>query len=118
MTEGSIVAWSQILLWVVIGALVLGVCTVGYLKAWPVLRGMWFEGVRSGNEYLTTQESMLYTMMEDYQDLEVQKATIQDPQLISAIEGQQQAIVDRMERAVGTMSGHVPPAISQFLATH
>lgn len=108
----------QILLWVLVGSLVFGGCSLGYLKVWPIVRGMWFEGFRSGNEYINTQETMLYTMMQDYEDLEVQKATASDPDVIMAIEGQQLAILNRMERGVGTIEGHVPADITRFLAQH
>jgi hypothetical protein len=117
-TKESARLWVQIILWVVIGSIVFGGCHLVALKAWPIYRGLWFEGMRSGNEYISTQESMLYTMMQDYEDLEVQKATASDPDVITAIEGQQLAILDRMKRGVGTIEGHVPSDIARFLAQH
>jgi hypothetical protein len=109
---------AKMVLLIAVVSIVLSGCVVGYLKVWPVLRGMWFEGYRAGNEYISTQESMLYMMMADYEDLEVQKASASDPAIVAAIEGQQAAIIDRMERGVGTIEGHVPTDIARFLAQH
>jgi hypothetical protein len=117
-TKESARIWFQIVIWVIIGSIVFGGCSLAYLKVWPIYRGLWFEGMRSGNEYINTQETMLYTMMQDYEDLEVQKATASDPNVITAIEGQQLAILDRMQRGVGTIEGHVPADIARFLAQH
>ena len=111
--------YGLIVRWVIGLALLFGLFTVGYLKAWPTLRGMWFEGMRSGNEYISTQESLLFAMMEDYQDLETQIALNQDrPDVVLALQSQQAAILDRMKRSAATIEGHVPSSVSQFLATH
>ncbi len=118
-TKTSARTFAQVVIWAALLGMLLLCVSVAYLKVWPTLRGMWFEGMRSGNEYITTQETMLFTMYADYQDLEAQIALSQDkPAVVAALEAQQEAILERMIRSAASIEGHVPPEIARFLAAH
>lgn len=109
--------------WAIFLFLLIVALTAVYLWLWPGLRDMWYQGFRSSNEYITTKQNLLFNLMEKHEELEAEIAVYQtNPEntaVVAAMRGQQEALVDRMEREAALLKpDQVPAEIVLFLSNH
>ncbi len=107
--------------YILIGALVLGTCAVGYcVQPWFTQKNT--ENTRQSDEYITSKQTALRELYNNYNVLELRRLDLsKDPsnqEVVQGIIAQQHAIIRQMHGLADSIPSHVPDDIIIFLSTH
>lgn len=113
----TVTGWT-IFVFVLIGAMVFG----GLLLT-PTFHNLWIKQFRSSNEYVTTKQTLLFRLVNEYEKLEAQITELQttegNDQFITAKRGQQKALLDRINNESSLLQAdQVPYEVKRFLSSH
>lgn len=113
----ALIVWG-----IVIIALIL-IGTIAYTAILPALYQFRTEAVQHSQGYIESKQQLLYSLMEDYEDLatDIVKLgdTPQDQTLKTQMESQQAAILERIETEAKMLgSPNVPADVVEFIHSH
>jgi len=96
---------------------------LGSLALNPTFHNLWIKGFRSSNEYVTTKQTLLFNLVDEYNKLEADIQELQTVEnsdnIISAKRGQQIALYNRIKNESRLLNpDQVPYEINQFLNSH
>lgn len=119
----NVVALFGVSFWVVFIVVLLLITTLGSLALVPTFHNLWIKGFRSSNEYVTTKQTLLYNLVDEYNELEVEIQELQNVEnsgnIISAKKGQQEALYNRIKNESRLLQeDQVPYEIKRFLSSH
>lgn len=113
----TVTGWT-VFIFVLFGGLIFG----GLLLT-PTFHNLWIKQFRSSNEYVTTKQTLLFRLVNEYEKLEAQitelETTTGNEKYISAKRGQQQVLLDRINNEASLLqTDQVPHKVKQFLSSH
>lgn len=107
--------------WIAVVVAFMAICSAAYLIAMPTFRNWWIKSFRSSNQYVTTKQTLLFTLYDEYERVETEIAELSTDEsnstLIEALRGQQKSILLRMRQEASLLQpDQVPYTIKTFLS--
>lgn len=109
--HNAIIVWGGSFL--LLGAIAIGV----HAWAFPHLQDAETKGLEHSYTYVQTKKELLITLVQQYKQVESQQALNKgDPDVVSTLEGQKKAIVNRMRSEAGLLRPEeVPDMVRPYL---